>query len=96
MRATVAPAETTPPPIHVFLARVLSYPFSPYCPRCSLPLEPWQVDQRAEGTPIGYECRLCGTQIRWTPADVLDQIRREVRRNYAYYWEQYRDAIRQR
>jgi tRNA(Ile2) C34 agmatinyltransferase TiaS len=95
MRATVVPTETTPPPIHVFLKRMVSHPLSPYCPRCSLPLEPWQADPQAEGRPSGYECRPCGTHIRWTPADVLNQMQREVRRHYAQYWEQYRDTIRQ-
>src|SRR5215471_16073260 len=47
----------------------------------------------AEGRPIGYECRPCGTQIRWTPADVLNLIHREVRRHYAQYWARYREAI---
>src|SRR5919204_4723232 len=96
MRVTVVPTETTPPPMREFLNRIVAHPLSPYCPRCSLPLEPWQADHRAEGTPIGYECRPCGTQIRWTPADVRDQIRREVRRHYAQYWEQYGEALRQR
>jgi hypothetical protein len=96
IRATVVPTETTPPPMREFLTRIVAHPLSPYCPRCSLPLEPWQADHRAEGTPIGYECRPCGTQIRWTPADVRDQIRREVRRHYAQYWAQYHEAIRQR
>jgi hypothetical protein len=95
MRATVVPIETTPPPMREFLTRIVVHPLSPSCPRCSLPLELWQADPGAEGIPIGYECRPCGTQIRWTPADVLDQIRREVRRHYAQYWEQYRAAIRQ-
>jgi hypothetical protein len=95
MRATVVPTETEPPPMREFLKRIVVHPLSPYCPRCSLPLEPWQADHRAEGTPSGYECRPCGTQIRWTPADVLKQMQREVRRNYAQYWEQYREALRQ-
>ncbi len=95
IQATVVPTETAPPPIHVSLERVRSHPLSPYCPRCSLPLEPWQADRRAEGTPSGYECRPCGTQVRWMPADVLDQMHREVRRHYAQYWEQYQEAIRQ-
>ncbi len=81
MRATVVPTETAPPPIGEFLKRIVPHPLSPYCPRCSLPLEPWQADSRAEGRPIGYECRPCGTQIRWTPADVLQQMQREVRRH---------------
>jgi hypothetical protein len=93
MRATVVPTETAPPPIPVFLERVVSHPLSPYCPRCSLPLEPWQADHRADRIPIGYACRPCGTQIRWTPADVLSQMRREVRRHYAHYWARYREAI---
>ena len=93
MRATVVPTETAPPPIGEFLKRIVPHPLSPYCPRCSLPLEPWQADHRAEGTPIGYECRPCGTHIRWTPADVLNQMKREVRRHYAQYWEQYQEAI---
>jgi hypothetical protein len=71
IRVTVVPTDATQPPIHRFLERVVSHPLRPYCPRCSLPLEPWQADPRAEGRPIGYECRPCGTQIRWTPADVL-------------------------
>jgi hypothetical protein len=96
MRATVVPTETTPPPIAVFLKRLVSHPLRPYCPRCSLPLEPWHGDAGVAGRPIGYECRPCGTQIRWTPADVLKQMHREMRRNYAHYWEQYREAIRQR
>jgi hypothetical protein len=95
MRATVVPTEITPPPIREFLKRIMAHPLRPYCPRCSLPLEPWQADHRANGTPIGYECRPCGTQIRWTPADVLKQMKREVRRHYAQYWEQYQNAIRQ-
>jgi hypothetical protein len=94
MRATVVPTEITPPPIREFLQRIVAHPLRPYCPRCSLPLEPWQAEHRADGTPIGYECRPCGTQIRWTPADVLQQMHREVRRHYAQYWEQYREAIR--
>jgi hypothetical protein len=81
MRATVVPTEITPPPIAVFLTRLVSHPLSPYCPRGSLPLEPWQADHRAEGTPSGDECRPCGTQIRWTPTDVLNQMPREVRRH---------------
>jgi hypothetical protein len=93
IRATVVPTETTPPSIREFLTRIMAHPLSPYCPRCSLPLEPWQADLRAEGRPIGYECRPCGTQIRWTPADVLSQMHREVRRHYAQYWERYREAI---
>jgi hypothetical protein len=95
IRATVVRTETTPPPIAVFLERIAAHPLSPYCPRCSLPLERWQADPRAEGTAMGYECRPCGTQIRWTPADVLTQMKREVRRHYARYWEQYREALRQ-
>jgi hypothetical protein len=93
MRATVVPIETTPPPIREFLTRIMAHPLSPYCPRGSLPLEPWQADLRAEGMPVGYACRPCGTQIRWTPADVLSQMRREVRRHYAQYWARYREAI---
>ena len=50
IRATVVRTETAPPPIHVFLERVVAHPLSPYGPRCSLPLEPWQADHRAEGT----------------------------------------------
>ena len=96
MRATVVEPEITPPPMREFLTRIMAHPLSPYCPRCSLPLELWQADLRAEGRPIGYECRPCGTQIRWTPADVLKQMHREVRRHYAQYWEQYQEAIRQR
>jgi hypothetical protein len=96
MRATVVRTETTPPPIPVFLTRMVAHPCSPYCPRCALPLEPWQTDSRAEGKPSGYACRPCGTQIRWTPADVLKPRHREVRRNDAHDWEPYRDAIRQR
>jgi hypothetical protein len=96
IQAAVVPTETAPPPMREFLKRLVSHPLSPYCPRCSLPLEPWQADLKADGSPIGYECRPCGTQIRWTPADVLDQMQREVRRHYTHYWEQYRDAIRQR
>jgi tRNA(Ile2) C34 agmatinyltransferase TiaS len=94
IRATVAGAETTPPPISVFLERIVTHPLSPYCPRCSLPLEPWHGEVGVAGRPIGYECRPCGTHIRWPPADVLKQIQREVRRHYAHYWEQYQEAIR--
>jgi hypothetical protein len=90
MRATVVPTETTPPPMREFLRRIVAHPLRPYCPRGSLPLEPWQAEHRADGTPIGYECRPCGTQIRWTPADVLQQMQREVRRHYAQYWAQCR------
>jgi hypothetical protein len=95
MRAAVVRAETTPPPLAVFLDRLLADPPSPYCPRCSLPLEPWDGDAVAAGPPIGYECRPCGTRIRWTPADVVKQVKREVRRHYARYWAQYRAAIRE-
>jgi hypothetical protein len=95
LRAAVVRAETTPPPLAVFLERLLAEPLSPYCPRCSLPLEPWHGDAVAAGPPIGYECRPCGTRIRRTPADVLKQMQREVRRRYAYYWAQYRAAIRE-
>ncbi len=96
MRATVVRTETAPPPISVFLERMVSHPLRPYCPRCSLRLEPWQADHRTEGTSIGDECRPYGTQIRWTPTDVLNQIQREVRCHYARYWERYREALRQR
>jgi hypothetical protein len=95
MWAKVVRTETTPPPLAVFLERIITDPLSPYCPRCSLPLEPWHGDARAAGQPIGYECRPCGTRTRWTPADVLKQMKREVRRQYAHYWGQYREAIRQ-
>ena len=95
MRAAVVRNETAPPPLAVFLERLLANPLSPYCPRCSLPLEPWHGDAGAAGPPSGYECRPCGTRIRWTPADVLKQMQREVRRHYADYWAQYRAAIRE-
>jgi hypothetical protein len=93
MRAAVVRTETTPPPLAVFLERLLADPLSPYCPRCSLPLEPWHGNAVAVGPPIGYECRPCETRIRWTPADVLKQVKREVRRHYAHYWAQYQAAI---
>jgi hypothetical protein len=96
MRVAVVPTETTPPPLPVFLERVIADPLSPYCPRCSLPLESWHSDAGAVGPPIGYEGRPCGTRTRWTPADVLKQMQREVRRHYAHYWAQYREAIRRR
>jgi hypothetical protein len=95
LRAAVVRTETTPPPLAVFLERLVAEPLSPYCPRCSLPLEPWHGDAVAAGPPLGYECRPCGTRIRWTPADVVKQMRREVRRYYADYWAQYRGAIRE-
>jgi hypothetical protein len=95
MRAAVVPTEPTPPPLAVFLERMLADPLSPYCPRCSLPLELWYGDAGVAGQPIGYECRPCGTRTRWTPADVLKQIKREVRRHYAHYWAKYREAIHQ-
>jgi hypothetical protein len=94
MRATVVWAETTPPPMPVFLERMVAHSLSPYCPRCSLPLEPWQADARAAGTALGYACRPCGTHIRWPPADLLKQMQREVRRRYAHYWAQYQEALR--
>jgi hypothetical protein len=84
MRATVVPTETTSPPLPVFLERVIADPLSPYCPRYSRPLESWHGDVGAAGPPIGYECRPCGTRTRWTPADVLEQMKREVRRHYAH------------
>src|SRR5919109_1857548 len=93
IRAAVVPTETAPPPMREFLKRIVVHPLSPYCPRCSLPLESWQADPQVEGIPIGYECRPCGTQIRWTPADVLNQMPREGRRHYAHYWARYREAI---
>jgi tRNA(Ile2) C34 agmatinyltransferase TiaS len=74
---------------------VIADPLSPYCPRCSLPLGSWYGDAEAAGPPIGYECRPCGTRTGWTPADVLKQMKREVRRHYAHYWAQYQEAIRQ-
>jgi hypothetical protein len=95
IRATAVWAETTPPPLPVFLERLVAHPLSPYCPRCSLPLEPWHGEVGMAGRPIGYACRPCGTHIRWPPADVLKQMQREVRRYYAHYWAQYREAIRQ-
>jgi hypothetical protein len=52
MRATAVWAETTPPPMPVFLERMVVHPLSPYCPRCSLPLEPWQAGSRVEGTAM--------------------------------------------
>jgi hypothetical protein len=93
LRATAVWAETTPPPMPVFLERMVVHPLSPYCPRGSLPLEPWQADSRAEGTAMGYACRPCGTHLRWTTADLLQQMQREVRRHYAHYWAQYQEAI---
>src|SRR5687767_1952027 len=69
IRATVVRAEPAPPPLPVFLERIAPHPLSPHCPRCSLPLEPWHGDVGVAGRPIGYECRPCGTHIRWTPAD---------------------------
>jgi hypothetical protein len=96
MRATVGEAEATPPPIAVFLKRMVAHPLSPSCPRCSLPLEPWQGEARAPGVVMGYECRPCGTRLRWSPADVVQQMHREVRRHYAHYWARYRAAIHQR
>jgi hypothetical protein len=95
LRAAVVRTETTPPPLAVFLERMITDPLSPYCPRCSLPLEPWQADARAGGVVIGYECRPCGTHLRWPPTDVVKQMHREVRRHYAHYWAQYRAALRQ-
>jgi hypothetical protein len=95
LRAAVVRTETTPPPLAVFLERMITDPLSPYCPRCSLPLEPWQADARAGGVVMGYECRPCGTHLRWPPADVVKQMHREVRRHYAHYWAQYRAALRQ-
>jgi hypothetical protein len=95
IRATVIEAEATPPPIAVFLTRIVAHPLSPSCPRCSLPLEPWQDDARAAGSVVGYECRPCGTRLRWPPADVVQQMQREVRRHYAQYWERYHTAIAQ-
>ena len=94
MRVTVVRTDTALPPITVFLERMVTHPLNPYCPRCSLPLEPWRADSRAEGTAMGYACRPCGTHIRWTPADLLQQMQREVRRHYAHYWTQYQEALR--
>jgi tRNA(Ile2) C34 agmatinyltransferase TiaS len=96
IRAAVVPTESTPPPLVMFLERIVTHPLRPSCPRCSLPLEPWHGEAGVAGQPIGYACRPCGTRIRWTPADVLKQMKREVRRHYAYYWAQYREAIRHR
>jgi hypothetical protein len=79
----------------VFLERIVTEPLSPSCPRGSLPLEPWQAEAGAAGTMTGYECRPCGTHLRWPRADVVKQMHREVRRHYAHYWEQYRVAIEQ-
>ena len=95
MRATAVWAEPTPPPLPVFLERIVAHPLSPYCPRCSLPLEPWHGEVGVAGRLIGYACRPCGTHIRWPPADALKQMQREVRRHYAHYWAQYRAAIHQ-
>ena len=94
LRAAVVRTETAPPPLAVFLERMIDDPLNPYCPRCSLPLEPWHGDAGVAGQPIGYECRPCGTRIRWTPADVCKQMQREVRRHYAHYWAQYGEAVR--
>lgn len=95
IRVTVVQGDTTPPLLAVFLERLITDPLSPSCPRCSLPLEPWQADARAGGVVMGYECRPCGTHLRWPPADVVKQMHREVRRHYAHYWAQYRAALRQ-
>lgn len=95
MRAAVVQTEPTPPPLPVFLRRILADLLSPYCPRCSLPLELWHGDAGVAGQPLGYECRPCGTRTRWTPDDVLKQMKREVRRHYAHYRAQYQEAIRQ-
>jgi hypothetical protein len=95
IRVTVIEGETIPPPMPVFLKRIIAHPLSPFCPRCSLPLEAWQADARAAGTVMGYECRPCGTRLRWPPADVVQQMQREVRRHYAQYWERYQAAIEQ-
>ncbi len=93
IRAQVA-RDQTQPPIQTFLDR-LSF-CDPYCPRCSLPLDPLYADISREGVLIGYQCRPCDTQIRWKPADVLKQVKREVRRHYVDYWRTYQDAIHQR
>jgi hypothetical protein len=93
IRATVVRTDRTPPPLPVFLERIVAQPLNPSCPRCSLPLEPWQADAGAAGTVMGYECPPCGTRLRWPPADVVKQMHREVRRHYAQYWAQYRAAI---
>ena len=95
LRAAVVRTETAPPPLAVFPERLITDPLRPSCPRCSLPLEPWQADARAGGVVMGYECRPCGTHLRWPPADVVKQMHREVRRHYAHYWAQYRAALRQ-
>ncbi len=95
IRAAVGEAEATPPPIAVFLKRIVAHPLSPSCPRCSLPLEPWQADAGAPEGVMGYECRPCGTRLRWSPADVVRQMHREVRRHYAHYWARYQAAIAQ-
>jgi hypothetical protein len=60
IRVTVVQGDTTPPPLAVFLERLITDPLSPSCPRCSLPLEPWQADARAGGGVMGYACRPCG------------------------------------
>ena len=53
MWAAVVLTETTPPPLPVFLERVIADPLGPYCPRCSLPLELWHGDAGVAGPPIG-------------------------------------------
>jgi len=68
MRAAVVPTEPTPPPIAVFLERMLADPLSPYCPRCSLPLELWYGDAGVEGSLIGYDVVPVARRTRGTPA----------------------------
>jgi hypothetical protein len=74
IRAAVVRTETTPPPLARFLEHMLADPLSPSCPCCSLPLELWRGEAGMAGQPIGDACRPCGTRIRWTPADVLQQM----------------------
>jgi hypothetical protein len=50
IQAAVVPTKTAPPPMREFLTRLMAHPLSPYYPRGSLPLEPWQADHRARGS----------------------------------------------
>jgi hypothetical protein len=90
---TATARDRLPPPLQTFLDRLSFH--EPYCPRCSLPLEPFSREGTQAGACIGYQCRPCGTQIFWKPADVLRQIKREVRRHYPDYWRTYQDALHQ-
>jgi hypothetical protein len=83
--------ETTQPDLEVFLRRVRKG--DPFCPHCQRPLDEWRASWMEDFGQIGYQCRDCRTQIRGDAAALLDELRREVRKDFLSYWTRYQEKL---